>query len=148
MMTTWRTVRGVVTPGHQVASGLGGDRRFPGGTLAWQLPHFAERGLDLSWCFRGTLNISIAPLTFEVVQAAHTFRNVRWSPTESAEDFSFFDCRIQGERGLIYYPHPDTKPEHFQPPDVLEVLTVKLPGLSYGDSVSLDLPTEQLLVPG
>ena len=24
--------------------------------------------------------------------------------------------------GHIYYPHPDTKPEHFQQPDVLELL--------------------------
>jgi hypothetical protein len=52
---------------------------------------------------------------------------LKWHPTEPAEDFSFFDIRAAGPvgepvAGLIYYPHPDTKPVHFQQPDVLELL--------------------------
>ena len=57
----------------------------------------------------------------------HTFRDVKWHPTEPAEDFSFFDVRLirsgaPALAGLINYPHPETKPMHFQQPDVLELL--------------------------
>ncbi|MFT5464946.1 MAG: CTP-dependent riboflavin kinase [Verrucomicrobiales bacterium] len=142
----WQKVRGVLVQGHRVASGLGGDTRFPGGTLALQRPHFAERGLDLSIFFHGTLNISIAPKQFRVVEAPRTFRNVKWAAEEPSEDFSFFDCRVEGRKGLIYYPHPETKPEHFQPPDVLEILTSEIPNLSYADELAVEIPIQQLLI--
>ncbi|MEO1181282.1 MAG: hypothetical protein AAFX51_10615, partial [Cyanobacteria bacterium J06636_28] len=63
----------------------------------------------------------------------------------------FFDCRVllkTGQRinGLIYYPHPETKPEHFQDPATLEVLTEFIDGLSYGMDIELELPSSQLLV--
>ena len=80
--------------GHRVASGLNGNPRFPGGTLRMQTPHFQERGLDISKLYVGTLNVSIAPLSYRVVKARHTFTNVNWHPTEPAEDFSFFDVRV------------------------------------------------------
>ncbi len=35
-------------------------------------------------------------------------------------------------KGLIYFPHPDTKPEHFQQPDVLELRLPFMAGLVYG----------------
>lgn len=132
--------------GHRVASGLGGDDRFPGGTLAMQRPHFLKLGLDLSRFFHGTLNVSIAPRQFRVVEAQWTFRDVKWSATEPAEHFSFFDCRIEGREGLIYYPHPETKPEHFQPPEVLEILTDELSGIGYGDELEIEIPAQQLLI--
>jgi hypothetical protein len=76
----------------------------------------------------GTLNVSISPLAYRVVKPRHTLTQVKWHPTEPAEDFSFFDVRVKrpglhcGCTGFIYFPHPDTKPEHFQQPDVLELL--------------------------
>ncbi|ARA94665.1 hypothetical protein AWN76_016895 [Rhodothermaceae bacterium RA] len=145
----WRRVPGLVVRGHGVASGRKNDPRFPGGTLRMQLPHFRARGLDLSAYYRGTINVCIAPHRYVVRRPRCTFRHVRWHPTEPAEDFSFFDTRLEtadGRRypGLIYYPHPETKPEHVQPPDVLEVLTVFIPGLRYGDPVHLETDPAQL----
>ncbi|MEM8560179.1 MAG: hypothetical protein AAGG50_20360, partial [Bacteroidota bacterium] len=65
------------------------------------------------------------------------------------EDFSFMDARIGAEArplvdALIYYPHPDTKPAHAQPPDVLEVLAPRVDGLGYGDTVRLAVNPRQL----
>jgi len=116
-----------------------------------QAPHFHALGLDLTAFFGGTVNVSIAPLRYRVVQAPVTFRAVKWHPTEPAEDFSFFDVRLLRDgqppvEGLIYYPHPETKPEHFQKPDVLELLLPFVEGLSYGAALWLELPEEQMLV--
>ena len=145
----WKRVEGVVTEGHGVASGRSGDPRFPGGTIALQTPFFRERGLDLSAYYPGTLNVAIAPYRYVIRKARYTFRGVKWIAHVPAEDFSFFDCRVRAENGderegLIYYPHPETKPEHFQPPDVLEVLTSYIEGLRVGDRVALVLNDEQM----
>lgn len=139
-----------IVQGHRVASGLNGNPRFPGGTLRMQLPFFRELGLDLSGYHLGTLNVSIAPLSYRLVQAKLTFRDVKWHPTEPAEDFSFFDVIVHRNdapptSGLIYFPHPDTKPEHFQKPDVLELLLPWTEGIEYGMKVQLEVPCEQML---
>ena len=139
-----------IVQGHRVASGLNGNPRFPGGTLRMQLPHFRELGLDLSGYHLGTLNVSITPLSYRVVNPKLTFRDVKWHPTEPEEDFSFFDVVLHRDdaapvSGLIYFPHPDTKPEHFQKPDVLELLLPWTEGIEYGMKVQLEVPCEQML---
>ncbi len=145
----WIKLRGTVVRGHQVASGMSGDERFPGGTLAMQVPFFKERGLDLSGYHLATINVSIAPMQFEVLAANDCFRNVKWHPSEPAEDFSFFHCQVEAPdegipvNGLVYFPHPETKPEHEQPDDVLEILLEKkISGISYGSTIELLLPRE------
>lgn len=140
-----------VVPGHRVASGLNGNPRFPGGTLRMQVPHFLARGLDLSSLYPGTVNVSIAPFGYRVVKARHTFAKVKWHPIEPAEDFSFFDVRMVypddlSFEGFIYFPHPDTKPEHFQQPDVLELLLPFVGGLHYGADITLQIPATQMVV--
>jgi MFS family permease len=147
----WQTFTGRVVPGHQVASGLNGNPHFPGGTLRMQAPHFLARGFDLGAYHGGTINVGIAPRTYRVVQAPLTFRAVQWHPVEPAEDFSFFDIRVvspNGQRvaGKIYYPHPDTKPAHFQSPDVLELLLPFLPGIVTGAELTLEVPSEQMTI--
>lgn len=143
-----------IVPGHQVASGSNQDPRFPGGTIRMQWPHFLERGLDLRSLHPGTLNVSLSPLRYEVLRPRHTFREVRWHPVEPAEDFSFLDLEVIREdgppvQGWVYYPHPDTKPEHEQAPDVLELLLPWMEGLRYGDRLHLQIPSAQLaLIPG
>ena len=139
-----------IVPGHRVASGQNGNPRFPGGTLKMQLPHFAALGLDLSGYYLGTVNVSIAPAKYRVVEPRQTFRAVKWHPTEPAEDFSFFDVGVDWpgggpERGLIYFPHPETKPEHFQDESVLELLLPWTPELTYGQVINLRVPTEQMI---
>ncbi len=134
---------GRVKPGYGVASGRGGDSRYPGGTLPLQIPHFEARGLDLSSCFPGTINLDIAPLRFAVDRPDYRFDAVDWSPHIAPETFSFCACRIThaGETvaGWIYYPHPETKPEHFQDPSTVELLCPKLKGLHYGDQVTVQI---------
>ncbi|MDB6155274.1 MAG: hypothetical protein JWL90_3727 [Chthoniobacteraceae bacterium] len=150
-MTSWQTVAARIVPGHQVASGLSGDPRFPGGTLRMQAPFFHALGFDLGAYYRGTINVSIAPCAYHVVKAPTTFRRVKWHPIEPAEDFSFFDVRVIRLDGLlivgsIYYPHPDTKPEHFQQPDVLELLLPYIEGISPGMELTLEIPKDQMAI--
>lgn len=147
----WTRVKGVVARGHGVASGLGEDKRFPDGTLALQKPYFKARGLDLGVYHPATINVSIAPCRFVVRQARHTFRNIKWTQEFPPEDFSFFTCRLwpkdgQAQEGLIYYPHPETKPAHFQAPDVLEIITTYIPELSYGDRLVVEVPDDQMQI--
>ena len=149
--TGWRTLFATVVPGHQVASGNNQNPLFPGGTIRMQVPHFRDLGLDLSQFHPGTINISIAPNHYEVLKPAVTLRAVQWHPTEPAEDFSFFDVEVTVAdgppvRGYIYYPHPDTKPTHFQNPDVLELLLPFVKGIEYGATLKLRVPETQLAV--
>ncbi len=150
-MTTWVKVAGKVVQGHGVASGQANDARFPEGTVQMQMPLFAAQGLRLDAYFPGTINVSIHPKSYTVRQAKHTFKQVKWAKNAPPEDFSFFDCQVvlaTGQRlpGLIYYPHPETKPEHFQDPATLEVLTEFIEGVSYGMTIGLELDPSQLLV--
>jgi hypothetical protein len=140
-----------IVQGHRVASGLNGNPRFPGGTLRMQLPFFAELGLDLRAFYPGTLNVSIAPLSYRVVRAKRTFRALKWHPEDPAEDFSFFDVTVHRDdaapvSGWIYFPHPDTKLVHFQQPDVLELLLPWMEGLGYGTKIRLEVPAEQMMI--
>lgn len=139
-----------IVQGHQVASGLNGNPRFPGGTLRMQWPFFAELGLDLSGFYPGTLNVSIAPLSYRVGKPRHTFRALKWHPEDVAEDFLFFDVTVHRDdaepvRGWIYFPHPETKPVHFQKPDVLELVLPWTEGLGYGTKIRLEVPEEQMM---
>ena len=146
-------VRAIVVPGHQVASGQKKTDRFPGGTLAMQLPFFQERGLDLSAYHLATINASLVSHRFSIHKPRATHRDVKWHDTEPAEDFSFFDCSIRepnsGEwvDALVYYPHPDTKPDHQQPTGVLEILAVReLGGIGYGVELELTFDETQILL--
>ena len=144
-------ISAVIVQGHRVASGLNGNPLFPGGTMCMQLPFFQKLGLDLSLFHLGTLNVSIAPLGYRVVRPKHTFRAVKWHPTESAEDFSFFDVIVHRDSappvsGFIYHPHPETKPTHFQKADVLELLLPWTEGLGYGTKIRLEVSAEQMMI--
>ena len=131
------TVRGIVVRGHRVASGANGDPRFPGGTLAMQAPHFAAAGVDIAQFHAGTINLDVAPYRIVIENPAVTLRDVRWHDIEPPEDFSFVECRIGIDparliAGLVYYPHPETKPEHHQPPTIVEVLVAWIDGVVEG----------------
>lgn len=147
MTTSWITVPGVVVKGYGVASGCDSPR-FPGGTIRAQLPHFRARGVDLSSYFPGTLNISIAPNWFSMIRPSRTLPDLEWWPNVPAETFSFSPCRILIPDGpvdaLVYYPHPETKPEHHHPPTVLEVLAPFIKGLSPGSAIELQLDPSQI----
>jgi hypothetical protein len=148
MFDEWITVRGVVVEGHRVASLPSKDYPYP--ALEKQKPHFKARGLDLDRFFLGTLNISIAPLIFKMVNPEYTFPLVAWTDLHPPETFSFSPCRVrfQGREyeGLIYYPHPETKIRHFQNPSLIEVIAEYVSGIGYGDEVELMLDANQVLI--
>ena len=135
-------VPGVVVRGHGVASGKGGDPRFPGGTIALQAPYFKELGLDLSGFHLGTINVNVAPLSFKPGPCALLFERVKWHPQMPAETFSFARTVLvhKGIRhpAYIYLPHPETKAEHFQPGGVVEIIAPRIEGLAYGNPVTLE----------
>lgn len=148
-MENCNQIKGIVKQGYGVASGKSQDPRFPKGTIEMQKPFFRERGIDLDRYFSGTINISIAPHNYEIKKAKYTCRNIKWASGVPAEDFSFFDCRIflnrgKSSNGLIYYPHPETKPEHFQTSDTLEIITSFIKDLQYGDEVIIEVDSEQI----
>ncbi len=142
-------VDGRVVRGHQVASGLGGSP-YPSGTIEMQRPHFLARGLDLSPYHSATLNVSIAPHSFTMVKPRYTFRDVCWTELIPPEDFSFSPCELHFAdsrySGLVYYPHPETKPMHFQSPMILEILVPIVDGIGYGDEVTLELDSAEIII--
>jgi hypothetical protein len=134
-------VEGILVRGHGVASAPSND--YPYGTLIKQKPYFMALGLDLGGFYMGTLNISIAPRTWEMVTPDYAFHRVAWSDLHPPEDFSFSSCRILFDRhvypGWIYYPHPQTKVRHFQDSSLIEVISEFIPTIRIGNSLSLEI---------
>lgn len=135
------TLVGRVKRGYGVASGAAGDARFPQGTIRCQIPHFRRFGLDLDGCFPATINVDISPYRFELIAPDFRFEQLRWSPAVPAETFSFCACDVEfagsTRAGWVYYPHPETKPEHFHDASTVELLAPKLKGLRYGDRLTV-----------
>jgi len=119
------SVTGVISRGHGHASGRNPDSRYAGGTLPLQYPHFKRFGLDLGRFHPGTLNLSIAPRTFEIIRPAWRFEAVRWFPDRRPENFSFCHCLLQGPAfrlaGWLYVPDPATKTRHPDSPSHLQL---------------------------
>jgi hypothetical protein len=139
MSTALASIQGILVKGYGVASGPSAD--YPYGALERQIPLFKARGLDLSQYFRGTLNIDIRPLVFELINPEFTFRDVRWTDLHPPETFSFVRCsliRFNTEYdGWIYYPHPETKTRNFQNQSLLEVIACQIPAVKYGDQLAV-----------
>lgn len=144
----WTSVKGVLTKGYLVASGPSAD--YPYGALERQKPLFKERGLDLEHIFNGTLNVDIRPFEFRLLKPEFTFRNVEWTDLHPPEHFSFSRCRVlfrgNGYDGWVYYPHPETKKRNFQNPSLMEVITVQIPEISYGDELEVHVNPERIEV--
>lgn len=141
-------VRGEIKSGHGVASGKGKDERYPEGTLKQQFKYFLGRGLDLSNYFMGTINLDISPNTYEIKKPKHFFKNIDWSDYIPPENFYFFDVSLyfkdRAYEGLIYMPDPETKEDHVQIPNMLELILPKINGLEYGLTVDIAIKKDQL----
>ncbi len=148
MKSKWDHVKGIVIRGHRVASGPSQD--YPYGTIEKQKPYFKKMGLDLDGYYSGTLNISIAPGTFEIINPEFTFDKVEWTDLHPPETFSFSRCRIiyRGVRysGWVYYPHPETKKKHYQDKSMIEVITAEIPSIHYGEHVELGLNIREIQI--
>jgi hypothetical protein len=142
------TVSGLVLEGYRVASGPSKD--YPYGSLEKQIPLFKQRGLDLEGFYYGTLNVSISPHSFQMVAPEFTFRQVTWTDLHPPEDFSFSACtvRFKGREyaGYVYYPHPETKQRHFESASVLEIISMFIEGIHYGDPLELVLNPQEILI--
>jgi len=141
---------GIIKPGHQVASGKAIDSPYDRGTIEMQLPFFKNLGLDLTNFFLGTLNISVAPYKFKIIQPQYTFKDVQWHRDYPAETFSFSPCKVVFENisyaGFIYYPHPETKIGHFQDTSILEAIAMLIPNINYGDQVQLEINSSEIMI--
>ena len=134
--------------GHQVASRPSKD--YPYSSLEKQKPFFKALGLDLYEYFNGTLNISIAPLEFEMIRPEFTFELVEWTDLHPPETFSFSRCKVffKGVEyaGWVYYPHPETKKTHFQNASLIEVITYEIPDIQYGDKLEIEVNADEIHV--
>lgn len=148
--------RGVVIPGYQIASGqsVGTEGNpFSAGSLATQAPLLAKQGIDLETLvpglFWGTINVELKE-EIVLIRSDYQARDIDWTVNEIGaarippETFSFVRCCFAypaastGDMtayypGLLYYPHPETKPgtnaHHY---DRLEVITPPVPNLVPG----------------
>ena len=134
--------------GHQVASRP--SAAYPYSSLEKQKTYFKERGFDLSPYFVGTLNISIAPLEFEMTKPEFTFPLVEWTDLHPPETFSFSRCKVKFEEkeyaGWVYYPHPETKKTHFQNSSLIEVITYEIVGIKYGDKLEIEVNSMEVTI--
>lgn len=148
MNKQWIKVKGIVKAGYQVASGRNKNSPYPQGSIAMQKDFFRALGLDISGYFLGTLNVTISPHRFILKHPEYTFKKVKWNPHSIAEDFSFSECCVTFQgieyKGLIYYPHPETKPDHFQDDSTLEILAPPIVNINYGDALELAVNSQEI----
>jgi len=143
----WGEWHGAVTRGHRVASGQGGDPRFPQGTVAMQLPLLREALPELeTWLggapFAGTINIALDDARIGPGTPDATLPALRWTAHFAPE--TFFLSRVVlvhagiARRAWLYVPDPATKPpDHPARVGVVELLAQEVPDLSYGAPVRL-----------
>jgi hypothetical protein len=105
---------------------------------------FAAHGIDLSPFRSATLNLDFSPGEWRLRDPDHRVERLAWSDRHPPETFSFWHCQLQPHRAnakavaaLIYYPHPETKQAHHQPPGLLELLAPPLGAVEPGDRFSL-----------
>lgn len=139
----------VLVRGHGVASGRSTTSPYPGGTIALQLPFFADLGLDLLHCWPGTLNLSVAPLELRLRDPDHRFPLVHWTDHHPPETFSFWRIELRSPNdgvvdAWIYQPDPATKIRHNQPLCVVEVLAPRLKGISPDAPLQLRDPSNRI----
>lgn len=150
-------INGKIVEGYRVASGQStNDDRFNkfGGTIALQQPFFKNIGLDLDLFFssewvKGTLNISIAPHKYEIIHPDYFFENIHWTDLLPAENFYFVELGILFQnklyKGLLYQPDPKTKSDHFQPPEIMEIIAQNIPNAVYGEDISIIIEGDKVL---
>lgn len=142
------TKEAILIKGYQIASGQSKDSPYPDGSIKMQSPVFAKLGVDLKNFYLATLNLNIHPSVFTMKKPKFELKQVEWTSLCSPENFSLSPCQItyQGKvyQGLIYYPHPDTKPQHFHSNSVIEVIAEFIPDIKYGDTVSLNYHPKEI----
>ena len=130
---------GVVVRGLCAASGQGEYAvSYPGGTIAMQKKGFVALGVpDVTKWHNGTINVSLRN-SVHITNPTFRLDDFEWSPGE-VETFDLLRCVIghkgQSYDGYIYRPHPSVHAVHKS--DLLELVAEKIPGLSYGDAITV-----------
>lgn len=144
-----KKVDGIVIEGWKIASGLAKDNPFGGSPVKMQIPLFKERGLDLSGCYPGTLNVSIAPKIRTVLAKEPNYPGIKWHPDRWPEDFFIFECQVHFRGkcydGWVYYPDPSKKRRRHKP-DTFEILAPPIPEIGYGDRVVLVVNLDEIKI--
>ena len=148
MVFPFLSVQGIIVSGYGVASGRNPESPFPKGSIELQIPVFQRLGLDLTWVYPGTINVSVSPKRIRIVNAWRTLRDVEWTSNWPPEHFSFSPCEIEHQdtrhRAMIYYPHVETRTDHFQDPHVVEILAERIEHIGPGSDVTLWVNADQV----
>lgn len=146
----WQSIKCELIAGHQVASGKATDSPYPAGSIVLQMPFFKNLGLDLSGFYPATLNLSIQPKRFEWLKPDFKFEQVKWIEGFPEETFWLAKCVIifnnQEYPGWIYYPLPETKTQHYHSDQVLEIISMRIPGIQYGDKILLQYHPDKIYI--
>lgn len=144
------SVSAILKEGHKIASGTAEHSPYPNGSISMQAPHFKRHGINLDNLHLATLNLSITPHEFSMINPEFTVQDLHWAEGFPAEDFSFSQCEIifndTEYKGLVYYPHPETKIGHFHNESIIEVITYYVPDIHYGDEVILKLNSSEVAI--
>jgi len=144
------SVSAIVKEGHKIASGTAEHSPYPYGSISMQAPHFKHHDIILDNFHLATLNLSITPHKFSMINPEFTVRDLHWADGFPAENFSFSQCEIKFNgneyKGLVYYPHPETKIGHFHNDSIIEVITSYVPNIHYGDEVILKLNHSEITI--
>ncbi len=121
--------------------GMGGANR----SIRKQKKSLIKRGVEISDCFAGTINLNTSPKHFKVIKYDIFLQDVCfWSfPRYRKEDFGFIRIlklkhrgNVYPDWGYIYFPH---KSPHFQNTSLFELLGPELPGFKPSDQVELEI---------
>ena len=127
--------------GHQIASGTNPESPYPEGSVVMQFPLFEKLGLPLTGFHPATLNLSIAPACFKLVNADFRFDHLTWAEGFHPETFSLVNCKLGYNHkqypAYVYYPHPETKTRDFHSMSLIEVIAPLIEDIQYGDRVTL-----------
>ncbi|QBY06002.1 hypothetical protein E2K93_17245 [Thalassotalea sp. HSM 43] len=143
-----KSLKATVVKGHQIASGQNPNTPYKDGSIVIQAPLFKQHGVNIDHMYKATINLDIAPYQLSIVEPDHQIIDLPWCDAIAPETFSFCHCQLnvneQTYAGLIYYPHPETKPDHFQRAHVVEVIAPFIKEIQYGSQVTLNVAAKHI----
>jgi hypothetical protein len=125
---------------------MGGDHRFPRGTIMPQLPFFRAQiprfdaflGAPI---YAGTINVAFSGLVVQPGDPDFVIGPVCWTEAFAPERFLISRCAIEHREtcypAYLYIPDPLTKPDHHQSRNIVEVLSREIPFITYGATLWL-----------
>lgn len=146
-------IHGLVAKGFGIASGMNKEG-IPGphGTilkdsLVRQKPFFEKEVPELKGMFTGTINVDISPRLCKILKYDHAI-TCEWHPgiRETFGLVKGLEIVVRGKSypAILYYPLPS----EIHPPrnEVIELIAQKIEGLSYGDEVTVEFPSQKIII--